>query len=186
MTEALNEYQIQENARNFRTLLRRVLSGGHSIDMKMNKDQTLLHHAVSLDLVKEVIKILNCGAIVMENKYGKTPLDVALERGNQIILQILNRSAEYQNYIKEKFGDTCLPKVRLVSNAKSDVMTDTIFGQHKYGWSQYELDKKTNKLVQSHSHMRSVVYDEYLDWTDSQRATNQQVRSSLHCAVLRC
>jgi hypothetical protein len=175
MIEALHDYQTQENARNFRVLLRRVLSGGHSIDMKMNNDQSLLHHAVSLDLVKEVIKILNCGAILMENKYGKTPLDIALERGNQIILQILNRSADYQNYIKEKFCDVSLPKVRLISNRKSDIMADTIFGQHKYGWSQYELDKKTNKLVQCNSHMRSVVYDDYLDWTDSQRAKYQQV-----------
>lgn len=167
--EALNEYQNQENARHFRALLRRVLSGGHPIDMKMNNEQTLLHHAVSLDLVKEVITILNCGAILMENKYG-------LERGNQILLQILNRSGEYQNYIKAKFNDASLPDVRLISNRKSDSMADTIFGQHKYGWSQYELDKVTNKLVQTNSHTRSVVYDDYLDWTDSQRATYQQVR----------
>ena len=184
MMEALNEYQAQENARNFRILLGRVISGGNSIDLKMKNDQTLLHHAVSLDMVKEVIKILNCGAILMENKYGKTPLDIALERGSQIILQILNRSAEYQNYIKTKFSDTSLPSVRLIStNRKSDSMSDTIFGQHKYGWSQYELDTVTNKLVQSNSHTRSVVYDDYLDWTDSQRSTNQQVRMGRMCFV---
>jgi hypothetical protein len=175
MLDSLAEYQNQENVKNFRVLLRRVLSGGHSVDMKMNNNQTLLHHAVSLDLVKDVTKILSCGAILMENKYGKTPLDVALERGNQIILQILSRSADYQNYIKDKFNDPSLHKVRLVSRHPSDSMADTIFGQHKYGWSQYELDKDTNKLVQSNSHMRSVVYDDYLDWTDSQRSKYQQV-----------
>ena len=62
-------------------------------------------------------------------------------------------------------------------------MSDTIFGQHKYGWSQYELDTVTNKLVQSNSHTRSVVYDDYLDWTDSQRSTNQQVRMGRMCFV---
>jgi hypothetical protein len=177
MSDALNEYQNHENAKKFRVLLRRVMTGGHSIDIKMNNDQTLLHHAVSFDLVKEVIKILNCGAILMENKYGKTPLDIALERGNQILLQILNRSADYQNYIKEKFSDASLPKVRLVSNRKSDNMADTIFGQHKYGWSQHEVDPATNRLIQSKSHTRSVVYDDYLDWTDSHRAKQQQVQS---------
>lgn len=177
VAEALSEYENHENVANFRTLLRRVLNGGHSIDMKMANDQTLLHHAVSLDLVKEVLRILNCGAILVENKYGKTPLDVALERGNQILLQVLNRSADYQNYVKEKFGDTTLPKVRMAySNRKIDSTADTIFGQHKYGWSQYELDRKTNKLVQSNSHMRCVVYDDYLDWTGSQKAKHQEVR----------
>ena len=71
VAEALSEYENHENVANFRTLLRRVLNGGHSIDMKMANDQTLLHHAVSLDLVKEVLRILNCGAILVENKYGK-------------------------------------------------------------------------------------------------------------------
>mmetsp|Transcript_10849 Transcript_10849/g.17791 ORF Transcript_10849/g.17791 Transcript_10849/m.17791 type:complete len:1494 (+) Transcript_10849:164-4645(+) len=176
ITEALNIYQSHENVKNFRVLLRQVLSGGHSIDMKMSNGQTLLHHAVSHDLVKEVIQILNCGAILVENKYEKTPLDIALERGNQIILQILHRSADYQNYVKEKFGDDSLPKVRLISsNKKGEASTtDSIFGQHKYSWSQYELDRKANKLVHSNSHIRSVVYDDYLDWTDGQRTSHQE------------
>ena len=179
LSEALNAYETNENVKNFRNLLSCVLSGGHSVDLQMRKNQTLLHHAVSLDLVKEAIKILNCGAMLTENKYGKTPLDIALERGNQIMLQILNRSAEYQNYIKAKFKELSLPSVRLLSNRKSDTMADTIIGQHKYGWSRYELDEKTNKLVLSQSHLRSVVYDDYLDWTDSQRATHQEVRNFL-------
>lgn len=175
LAEALHEYQNQENVRNFRILLRCVLSGGHSIDLKMNNGQTLLHHAVSLDLVKEVIKILNCGAILMVNKYDKTPLDIAIERGNQIILQILNRSADYQNYLRDKFSNSNLPKVRLASNRENDSLSETVFGQHKYGWSEYTLDKTTNRLVQRSSYMRSVVHDDYLDWTGSHRAKHQQV-----------
>lgn len=177
MLESLNNYQSHETVKNFQVLLSRVLSGGHPIDMKLNRGQTLLHHAVSLDLVKEVLKILNCGAILMKNKYGKTPLDIAVERGNQIILQILNRSAEYQNYIKGKFSDSSLPSVHLGANRKSDAMSDTIFGQHKFGWTQFELDEKNDQVVQRNSHTRSIVYDDYLDWTGSQRAKHQDVRT---------
>lgn len=79
-----------------------VYSLGISLDAPLrcrkNEDcNTLLHFAVSFGLYDDVVQILNLGAsLTRRNKCGWTPKDIAVEQGDQIMLQMLGRRDKYR------------------------------------------------------------------------------------------
>ena len=162
--QALLAYNEEENRENFRFLLEEVLRRGYAIDIELKNGQTLLHHAVSLNMEREAVQLLRSGAQIMTNKYGKTPIDLALERGNQIMIQLLKRSADYHKYIRKKYADSTLDR-RVATSADGG----EAFGASKYAWTHL-LDRNSDVTLWGPCYRLGEVYEDYLDWTDGQRA----------------
>jgi hypothetical protein len=174
---ALNTFLQHETKENFSCLLSEVFSHGYAIDFEMKGGQTLLHHAVSLNLERETALVLNCGARLLQNHQKKTPIDCALERGNQILLQLLRRSSDYFNYLRSK-NNAEVKMARVVSSFQ-DSTEQVISGVCRYAWSPTQ-----GRLAQEGATMWAPsfrftdIYDDYLDWNDRKSAEMLQVLSS--------
>ena len=162
--QALKTYTEEETKENFRVLLEEVLHRGYAIDFELKNKQTLLHHAVSLNMEREAVQLLRSGAQIMKNKFSKTPIDIALERGNQIMIQILKRSADYHRYIQTKYSESGFDRMLSTS-----VDGGEAFGASKYAWTPL-LDRNTDVTLWGPCYRLGEVYEDYLDWTDGQRA----------------
>ncbi len=91
--QALHQFNSSRTAENFQILLHEVLNRGQSIDLQFKNGYTLLHYAVKYNLEEDSKKLLHAGASCsLNNKSGKTPIDLAIENGNQVILHLLARS----------------------------------------------------------------------------------------------
>lgn len=161
--EALAKYNEEESKSNLNNLLTEVLRRGYAIDFELKNGQTLLHHAVSLNMERETVQLLRSGAQILKNKYGKTPIDLALERGNQTILQLLRRSADYHKYICSKYSESGYNRIKTHSYEGGDA-----FGASKYAWTPL-LDRNAEVTLWSSSYRLGEVYEDYLDWSDSQK-----------------
>lgn len=174
---ALNSYLADETKENFRQLLTEVFSHGYAIDFEVKGGSTLLHHAVSLNLERETALILNSGARILKNNQNKTPLDFALERGNQIILQLLRRSSDYYNYLITK--NNISSKYERVISTYHESSENIISGVCKYGWSPTQYKHQNNSSIWAPSFHITDIYDDYLDWKDEQTVEMLQVPPSL-------
>jgi hypothetical protein len=161
--EALAKYNEEENKANFHELLTEVLRRGYAIDFELKNGQTLLHHAVSLNMERETVQLLRSGAQILCNKYGKSPIDLALERGNQTMLQLLKRSADYHKYIGAKYSEAGYNRAKTFSYEGGDA-----FGASKYAWTPL-LDRNSEVTLWGSSYRLGEVYEDYLDWSDSQK-----------------
>jgi hypothetical protein len=185
---ALNNYLQHETKDNFIKLLSEVFLHGYAIDFEMKGGQTLLHHSVSLNLERETALILNSGARILTNNQNKTPIDFALERGNQLILQLLRRSSDYFNYLKsKKNSSTYHLHTRVLSSAYHETATSAaissfpgqqlqqqehqqqqqlIYGVCKYAWSPTQCKHPHESSIWAPSFHFTDVYEDYLDWKD--------------------
>jgi hypothetical protein len=172
---ALNNYLQHETKDNFINLLSEVFLHGYAIDFEMKGGQTLLHHSVSLNLERETALILNAGARILMNHHKKTPIDFALERGNQLILQLLRRSSDYFNYLKsKKNSSTYHLHTRVLSSAYNETgipgqlshQQQMIYGVCKYAWSPTQCKHPHESSIWAPSFHFTDVYENYLDWKD--------------------
>eukprot|EP00428_Durinskia_dybowskii_P062031 CAMPEP_0170381628 /NCGR_PEP_ID=MMETSP0117_2-20130122/14512_1 /TAXON_ID=400756 /ORGANISM="Durinskia baltica, Strain CSIRO CS-38" /LENGTH=1472 /DNA_ID=CAMNT_0010637215 /DNA_START=229 /DNA_END=4647 /DNA_ORIENTATION=+ len=154
-------------ALDIRAMVKDTIKTGKDIDRHIYGTNTLLHLAVENDLVDCVVKLLSSGADSnLENEEGFTARDLAIENGNQILLQVLSRRDEYTMHLQ-------------LFNRYTDVSSSAS------GMDQYlalsALDPEScptdTKMVPLSI---GAVYEDYIDWTDSQRCNHlQQLMDSL-------
>jgi hypothetical protein len=174
---SLVAFQNDETVNNFRVLLHEVLRRGYAIDFEIKGGNTLLHHAVSLNLDDDVVLILRAGAQILKNNYGKSPIDLALERGNQCILFFLRRSSDYYNYLIAKNPS------KQILRAQSSVVDDgaaAIFGVSKYAWSPKQIKQRETLFFEPSLQLTDVIHEDYVDWTDQQAVEKLQVFTNLY------
>jgi ankyrin repeat protein len=153
---AFQNFNNERSEENFKILLSETLSRGQSLDLQFKNGYTLLHYAVRFNLENECKKLLQSGASVMlKTSNGKTPFDIAMENGNQIILQYISTSAEYYFHV---FGYDDQSNNRLSDGSLS-----------------FPLQSDTKHLVEWDMKKNVKLYDDYIDWTDSQRSTHIEV-----------
>ena len=144
---------------NIRFLVNETLQKGSLIDRKIDGSNTLLHLSVEYDLSDCVQKLLSSGAnggII--NGDGFTAKDIAMNNGNQILLQMLGRREDYGKHLQ-----LCESN----SNKKSP--------------SKQSKQQFVNSHVGSTGDNKilpltiGAVYEDYLDWTDSKRCVRLKV-----------
>lgn len=132
-----------------RRMVQDAISSGIGLDKCDLKDgNSLLHQCVlQTDLQDCVIKLLSAGANPnVTNLKGETPYDIALENGNQIAMHLLDRRREYKRQV---FNDDCCDM--------------------SLPWQEFSLDGTSTVFLQ-------VIYEDYVDWTDSTRINELNVR----------
>ena len=145
-----------------------IHKGGASIDQYIDESSTLLHLAIQNDLIDCVIQLISAGAdINIPNSDGLTPRDVALDNGNQIMLQVISRREECMmqmlNRKKQK-------KQGLLSNP-------SLAADRGDGTSDYlEGEEDRHAKMMPHVLNSCSIYEDYLDWTDYQRRLHLQVQ----------
>jgi ankyrin repeat protein len=112
---------------------------------------TLLHYAVEFSLQTEVIQLLiaGCNTTIKNNK-NLTAEDLAIENGNQQLIQFFQRFTKYRN----KFN---------ISH--SITYDETLFTNHHH-----------HNIV---GLTLGCVYDDYIDWNNTTRTRHLQVNSFL-------
>ena len=162
---------------------------------KENEDgNTLLHFAVMFGLYSDVEQILNLGASSSrKNKYGLTPKDIAVDQGDQIMIQMLGRRDKYRkqkfermdsktsdndnNYCDDE-GNTAHMSTKvseqseLTCNIKCCFDTRAI-STSSYGSEPFIFADTDHKVLEWRYNVEDV-YEDYLDWTDSTRSKRLQ------------
>ena len=171
---SLKEYLSNETKESFQSLLQIVLNEGYTIDFELKGGSTLLHHSVSLNLTNETVLILNYGGRILKNNQNKTPIDIAIERGNQFLLQLLRRSNDYYNYLKSKNN---LNFVARVLSSSSETTENLIYGVCKYAWSPtyYLVNNSNEPNLWGPSFRLGEIYEDYLDWNDAKLVEHLRV-----------
>ena len=134
---------------------------GPNIDKYVDDSNTLLHLAIKNDLVDCAIQLISAGAdITIQNMDGMTPRDVALDSGNQVMLQVISRREEYmmQTFNRKKHSRSAM-----VVDKHDDSLDD-----------DGDNDSKIMPLVLN----SCAIYEDYFDWTDHQRCLHLQVLST--------
>ncbi len=145
---------------NVRFLVNETLQKGTLIDRKIDGSNTLLHLAVEYDLVECVVKLLSSGANSnIVNSNGYTAKDIALNNGNQIMMQILGRREDYKNHLQ-----LCHP---------SDLLDSANIQWPRSAHSPRGGEPRLTPLT------LGAVYEDYLDWTDSKRCLRLKVLRSV-------
>lgn len=147
-----------------RAMVKDTIRTGKDIDRHVKGSNTLLHLAVKWDLVDCVVKLLSSGADAnLTNEDGYTARDIAVDNGNQILQQVLSRREEYTMHL------------RLFNRC-------TEASSNNSGIDQYQVLSAVDVADEDSTDLKMVplcigaVYDDYLDWTDSQRCVHLQVR----------
>lgn len=141
---ALHEFNRSRTVENFQLLLRLTFETGQDIEVQFKNGYTLLHYAVKFNCEKESLQLLKAGVSVFcKTNNDKTPMDIALENGNQAILLALQKYAGYQS---KNFSSKSNPFKR------REYSLDGIDFEETLIWEQNAL----------------VIYHDYLDWSDSQ------------------
>lgn len=85
-------YNLNQNIKYINYLINKGININH-IDIKSN---TALHYAVVLNREKELIKLLldNGAKVDIKNIQGKTPIDIAIEKGRKDIVDLLKKYAK--------------------------------------------------------------------------------------------
>lgn len=145
-----------------RALVKETIRSGRNIDTRFSNSNTLLHLAVENDLQDCVVKLLSSGAdATLRNDNGMTPRDLALDNGNQILLQILSRREEYTLHL-QLFN-------------KSSEMSFSSNMDHFQLLASIDESSTNSKMVPLKI---GIIYEDYMDWTDSQRCMNLQVKKN--------
>ena len=129
---------------------------GVDIDRPVEGTNTLLHIAVQMNLCKSVGKLLSAGADPRkENENGDTAYSIALDNGNQMVLQALSLRDEYTVHLR------LFNRAQDISNSRGSMASVAS-----------ELCSIVSKMVPINM---PVPFEDYMDWTDSQRCRNLQV-----------
>lgn len=140
-----------------RTMVTDAIRRGVDIDRPVEGSNTLLHLAVQMNLCKSVGKLLSAGADPRkENDEGQTAGSIALDNGNQMILQALSLRDEYTVHLR------LFNRAQDVSSSRGSMASIAS-----------ELCTIVSKMIPI---SMPVPYEDYMDWTDSQRCRNLQVR----------
>lgn len=157
-----------------------IHEGGASIDQYIDESSccTLLHLAIQNDLIDCAIHLISAGAdINIPNSDGLTPRDVALDNGNQIMLQVISRREECMmqmfNRKKRKKKKQGLLTIPTVLADRWDRTIDYLEEEE-----DDDGDTKMMPLVLN----SCTIYEDYLDWTDYQRRLHLQVSSDVTTA----
>eukprot|EP00981_Chlorochromonas_danica_P003990 scaffold753_cov164-Ochromonas_danica.AAC.20 len=114
----------------------------HSVD---SSGSTLLHVGVMLDCYESVNHLLSVGAsLSVRNTQGFTPLELAEDLGNQIMIQLISKWQAFRKAMKQK--EQILEKRALIKNSSSGLYLSStqVFG---------------GQIV--------LTYEDYFDWTPS-------------------
>lgn len=172
------------------TFVMHAIHNGQALHHKYGHHQnTLLHLAVLHDLNDCVEKLLSAGANPSErNAHSQTPSDLAIENGNQLILQMLNRREEYRNYLL--MGSATNTDV--VSSYEVDSNRDSLLERQSF---MSMASTKQSAINDSHLHNSpkskiyqavedntkiiplslGAVYEDYCDWNNSSRCFHLKV-----------
>jgi hypothetical protein len=151
-----------------RSMVKETIKKGLHIDRLVDGSNTLLHLAVQNDLLDCVVKLLSAGAAAnIPNGDGLTARDLALDNGNQILLQVLGRREEYTLHLR-------------LFNRSSGELSSENSNNTNTGLDHLQILASIEADMQCASARMiplsvGAVYDDYLDWTDSQRCSNLQV-----------
>jgi hypothetical protein len=147
-----------------RAMIKDTIRTGKDIDRLVDGSNTLLHLAVKKDLVDCVVKLLSSGADAnIVNEEGHTARDIAIDNGNQVLLQVLSRREEYTMHLR-------------LFNRCTDISSSNSNLEQFQVLSAVEQDGAAtdSKMVPLSI---GAVFEDYIDWTDSQRCTHLQVQS---------
>jgi hypothetical protein len=173
-----------------RTFVLHVIHSGQVLNHKYgNRQNTLLHLAVLYDLQDCVEKLLSAGANPSEkNGDSQTPSDIAVDNGNQVILQMLNRREEYRKHLQ--IGDTSDRHLHADTTHEVDSYRESIVDRQSLMSSSSSrlLEDSINVSTKSIKPLRPVedntkitpmvlgaVYEDYCDWTISTRCFHLKV-----------
>eukprot|EP01032_Pedospumella_encystans_P011145 gene11145-12983_t len=138
-----------------RTMVTDAIRRGVDIDRPVEGTNTLLHIAVQMNLCKSVGKLLSAGADPRkENENGDTAYSIALDNGNQMVLQALSLRDEYTVHLR------LFNRAQDISNSRGSMASVAS-----------ELCSIVSKMVPINM---PVPFEDYMDWTDSQRCRNLQ------------
>jgi hypothetical protein len=149
-------------AMDIRAMIKDTIRKGKDIDRTIDGSNTLLHLAVQKDLVDCVVKLMSSGADAnIVNQDGATARDLAIDNGNQVLLQVLSRREEYTMHLR-------------LFNRCTDVSSSGSGMDHFLVLSSLDPDSCTTdaKMVPL---CIGAVYEDYIDWSDSQRCAHLQV-----------
>lgn len=143
-----------------RCLVREATINSSKVDNLVDGSNTLLHLAVKNDLPDCVATLLSSGAdAYLPNNEGFSPIDCALDSGNQVLLQILSRRDDHGFH--SQFFSKNFEVTRNVDGLDSSRQTIV----------DPEVSDENKMLLLSFG----AIYEDYIDWTDSQRCINLQV-----------
>lgn len=146
-----------------RAMVKDTIRKGVDIDRPVVGTSTLLHLAIQNDLLDCVVKLLSSGADAnLTNEDGATARDIALDNGNQIVLQVLSRREEYTMHLQ--LFNRCAD----VSSSNGSSM------DHFSVLASIDPELCTTDLKMVPLTI-GAVYEDYFDWTDSQRCNHLQV-----------
>lgn len=177
---------INNSKQQVRNVVMHVVHNGQSLNQKYDPNQnSLLHLAVMHELEDCVDKLLSAGANPCEkNCIGQTPSDIAIELGNQILLQKLNRREDYWNYLQtggyrhletnissygdiESCQDSIIDRQSLLSSATTKLLVDRNYAAESSGTVDDHL-----KIVPL---AVSSVFEDYCDWNSTTRCFHLKV-----------
>ena len=166
-----------------------IYSVGVAIDAPLrcrdNEDgNSLLHFAVMYELYDDVEQILNLGgSSTRKNTCGLSPKDIAVDQGNQIMIQMLGRRDKYRKQHLERTDSTgsdndvytptkVVEQSELTCNIKccfdSRAISSSSCGSEPFNFAE------TDDKVLEWRYDAEDVHEDYLDWTDSTRAKRLQ------------
>ena len=166
MTSARKSLNYVE-AMDIRAMVRDTIKCGKDIDRCVDGSNTLLHLAIQNNLVDCVVKLLSSGADAnLLNEDGYTARDLALENGNQILLQVLSRREEYTVHLR------LFDRSTDISSSTSGMDSFNILAS-----LDPDIIATDAKMVPL---LIGTIYEDYMDWTDSQRCNHLQVSISTY------
>jgi ankyrin repeat protein len=124
-----------------RRLVQEAISNGSVLDVPIDKEgDTMLHLSVIKDLHDCVSRLLSAGANSRElNFMNVTPIDLALDGGNQALLQLFNRREEYKRHA---FSMSPVNLPNLSSNDELSCFTTGIIYQDYCDWTDTERGRR--------------------------------------------
>ena len=142
-----------------KSAIREVLNSGLSVNDQFSDGNSLLHLAVAHSLHEEVQKLIAIGVnIHLINRDNLTPLDIALEMGDQVILQLLNHRHELQKYLLAKYP-----------------IIMSKYSKH-YGYLAAVEAKPGRVMSIPWTGLKpDTVFEDYMEWTDKTKLLRVQV-----------
>lgn len=153
---------------------------GHSVNEQFNDGATLLHMAVAYDMFNEVQQLLQAGARSnIKNGCGESARDIALESGNQILLQLLYKhrgSAVQLSSTSEPVGKS-RDRLWSANTNKSESSDSASSAVPLYDRPILDMDKLQYLQHSLSCDMKlSALFDDYLDWNEQIKRQKLQVR----------
>ena len=149
--------------------IREIVNSGLSLNDQFSDGNSLLHLAVAHSLHDEVQQLINIGVnIHLRNGDNITPVDIALENGDQAILQLLNHRHELQKYLLAKYPIIMSKYSKHYGYLTSDVRSGKVV-VNNVPWVGLKSD---------------IVFEDYMDWSDKIKLQRVQVCNVAHVYLL--